>query len=189
MSTSRYFDRICAVVLAFTLIVTVLFMNGQSFGIELMVDADSEAHSDNEYFTENDEISDWDTASATYISLDGDSITVSGNNAYEYEGNLVIAGSGKFVVSGTLDDGYITVDANANSKVWILLDGVDISCSDNACLRVDEADKVFLTLAEGTANTLSGGGELSDEALEDGSYGVIFAHDDLTINGSGRTMT
>ena len=185
MSTSRYFDRICAVVLAFTLIVTVLFMNGQSFGIELMVDADSEAHSDNEYFTENDEISDWDTASATYISLDGDSITVSGNNAYEYEGNLVIAGSGKFVVSGTLDDGYITVDANANSKVWILLDGVDISCSDNACLRVDEADKVFLTLAEGTANTLSGGGELSDEALEDGSYGVIFAHDDLTINGSG----
>ena len=185
MSTSRYFDRICAVVLAFTLIVTVLFMNGQSFGIELMVDADSEAHSDNEYFTENDEISDWDTASATYITLDGDSITVSGNNAYEYEGNLVIAGSGKFVVSGTLDDGYITVDANANSKVWILLDGVDISCSDNACLRVDEADKVFLTLAEGTANTLSGGGELSDEALEDGSYGVIFAHDDLTINGSG----
>ena len=185
MSTSRYFDRICAVVLAFTLIVTVLFMNGQSFGIELMVDADSEAHSDNEYFTENDEISDWDTASATYISLVGDSITVSGNNAYEYEGNLVIAGSGKFVVSGTLDDGYITVDANANSKVWILLDGVDISCSDNACLRVDEADKVFLTLAEGTANTLSGGGELSDEALEDGSYGVIFAHDDLTINGSG----
>ena len=185
MSTSRYFDRICAVVFAFTLIVTVLFMNGQSFGIELMVDADSEAHSDNEYFTENDEISDWDTASATYISLVGDSITVSGNNAYEYEGNLVIAGSGKFVVSGTLDDGYITVDANANSKVWILLDGVDISCSDNACLRVDEADKVFLTLAEGTANTLSGGGELSDEALEDGSYGVIFAHDDLTINGSG----
>ena len=185
MSTSRYFDRICAVVLAFTLTVTVLFMNGQSFGIELMVDADSEAHSDNEYFTENDEISDWDTASATYISLVGDSITVSGNNAYEYEGNLVIAGSGKFVVSGTLDDGYITVDANANSKVWILLDGVDISCSDNACLRVDEADKVFLTLAEGTANTLSGGGELSDEALEDGSYGVIFAHDDLTINGSG----
>ena len=50
MSTSRYFDRICAVVLAFTLIMTVLFMNGQSFGIELMVDADSEAHSDNEYF-------------------------------------------------------------------------------------------------------------------------------------------
>ena len=185
MSTSRYFDRICAVVLIFTLIVTVLFMNGQTIGIELVVDADSEAHSDSEYFTENDRLSDWDTSSATYITLEGDSVSISGSNAYEYDGSVVISGSGKFVITGTLDDGYVAVDANANSKVWILLDGVDISCSDNACLRVDEADKVFLTLAEGTTNTLTGGEELSEEALEDGTYGVIFAHDDLTINGSG----
>ena len=185
MSTSRYFDRICAIVLIAALIVTVLFMNGQAIGIELVVDADSEAHSDNEYFTENDLLSDWDTSSATYITLEGDTVSIKGNNAYEYDGNVVISGSGKFVITGTLDDGYITVDANANSKVWILLQNVDITCSDNACLRVDEADKVFLTLAGGTANTLTGGEELSQEALDDGTYGVIFAHDDLTINGSG----
>ena len=167
------------------LIVTVLFMNGQSLGITLVVDADSEAHSDNEYFTENDQLADWDTSSATYITLDGKDISISGANAYEYDGNLVISNSGKYVISGTLDDGYITVDANENSKVWLFFNGVDISCSDNACLRVDEADKVFLTLAEGTENTLTGGEELSEEALEDGTYGVIFAHDDLTINGSG----
>lgn len=185
MSTSRYFDRICAIVMALTLIVTVLFMNGQSIGIELVVDADSETHSDSEYFTENDQLSDWDTASATFITLEGDAVSISGNNAYEYDGSVVISGSGKFVITGTLDDGYITVDANANSKVWILLNSVDISCSDNACLRVDEADKVFLTLAEGTTNTLTGGEEVSEEALEDGTYGVIFAHDDLTVNGNG----
>ena len=185
MSTSRYFDRICAIVLIAALIVTVLFMNGQAIGIELVVDADSEAHSDNEYFTENDLLSDWDTSSATYITLEGDTVSIKGNNAYEYDGNVVISGSGKFVITGTLDDGYITVDANANSKVWILLQNVDITCSDNACLRVDEADKVFLTLAGGTENTLTGGEELSQEALDDGTYGVIFAHDDLTINGSG----
>ena len=185
MSTSRNFDRICAIVLVLTLIVTVLFMNGQSIGIELVVDADSEAHSDNEYFTENDQLSGWDTSTATYITLEGDTVSISGNNAYEYNGSVVITGSGQFVITGTLDNGYICVDANANSKVWILLNGVDISCSDNACLRVDEADKVFLTLAEGTANTLTGGEELSEEALADGTYGVIFAHDDLTINGSG----
>ena len=128
MSTSRYFDRICVIVLVLTLIVTVLFMNGESIGIELMIDADSEAHSDSEYFTENDQLSDWDTSSATYITLDGDTISISGNNAYEYGGSVVISGSGKYVISGTLDDGYITVDANANSKVWILFDGVNISC-------------------------------------------------------------
>ena len=185
MSTSRNFDRICAIVLVLTLIVTVLFMNGQSIGIELVVDADSEAHSDNEYFTENDQLSGWDTSTATYITLEGDTVSISGNNAYEYNGSVVITGSGQFVITGTLDNGYICVDANANSKVWILLNGVDISCSDNACLRVDEADKVFLTLAEGTTNTLTGGEELSEDALADGTYGVIFAHDDLTINGSG----
>ena len=185
MSTGRYFDRICAIVLVMTLIMTVLFMNGQSIGIKLAVDADSEAHSDNKYFTENDQLSGWDTSSATYISLEGDSISISGNNAYVYNDSLVISGSGKYVITGTLDDGYIAVDANANSKVWILLNDVEVSCSDNACLRVDEADKVFLTLADGTANTFTAGAELSEEALADGTCGVIFAHDDLTINGSG----
>ena len=185
MSTSRYFDRICAIVLAFTLVLTVLFMNGQALGIELVVDADSEAHSDSEYFTENDQLSDWDTAKATCITLEGDTVSIKGKNAYAYDSGVVISGSGKYVITGTLDDGYISVEANANSKIWILFNGVEISSSDNACLRVDEADKVFLTLAEGTTNTLNGPEELSEEALEDGSYGVIFAHDDLTINGSG----
>ena len=34
MSTHRYIDRICFVALFFTLIVTVLFMNGERLGIE-----------------------------------------------------------------------------------------------------------------------------------------------------------
>jgi len=173
-----------AVTLAAVLL-TILFMNGQALGIGLVVDADSESHSDSAYFTDNDLLADWDTSSATIISLDGDSISISGSNAYEYDGNVVISNSGTYIVSGTLDDGYLSVEANANSKVWILFQDVTISCSDNACLRVDEADKVFLTMADGTQNKLTGGSELSEEALEDGTYGVIFAHDDLTINGSG----
>jgi hypothetical protein len=89
------------------------------------------------------------------------------------------------VVSGKLSDGYISVDAYDSSKVWILLDGVEINCSDNACIRVDQADKVFLTLAEGSQNILTGGSAYSDEALSDGTDGTVYAHDDLTINGSG----
>ena len=34
MSTHRYIDRICCVALIFTLIVTVLLMNGERLGIE-----------------------------------------------------------------------------------------------------------------------------------------------------------
>lgn len=188
MSTGRHINSICVAVTLAAVLLTILFMNGQALGVGLVVDADSESHSDSTYFTDNDLVADWDTSSATLITLEGDSISISGGSAYEYDGNVVISNSGTYIVSGTLDDGYISVEANANSKVWILFQDVSISCSDNACLRVDEADKVFLTLADGTQNTLTGGSELSEEALEDGSYGVIFAHDDLTINGTG-TLT
>ena len=62
---------------------------------------------------------------------------------------------------------------------------MDIRCSDDACLRVDQADKVFLTLAEGSVNSMASGESYSDAALADNTGGAIYAHDDLTINGSG----
>ena len=89
------------------------------------------------------------------------------------------------MVSGSLTDGYLSVDAYDSSKVFILLNGVEINCSDDACIRVEQADKVFLTLAEGSQNTLTSGSSYSDQALKDGTDGAVFAHDDLTINGSG----
>ena len=42
MSTHKYFDRICVVVIVFALVVTFLFMNGEVFGIEKIIDEDSE---------------------------------------------------------------------------------------------------------------------------------------------------
>ena len=185
MSTHKHIDRICAVVIVLTLLLTVLFMNGASLGLQTVIDEDAEGHSDSVYFTANDQDGDWDSSNATVITLNGDSGTISGNGAYFYDGNVYITGGGTYVLSGTLTDGSIVVDAYASSKVWILLSGVDITCSDDACIRIDEADKVFLTLAEGTENTLQSGTEYSETALADGTDGVIFAHEDLTINGSG----
>ena len=77
------------------------------------------------------------------------------------------------------------VDAYSSSKVWLKLAGVDIYCSNDAALRVNQADKVFLTLAAGTENRLGSGETYSDEALSDGAGGTVFTHDDLTVNGSG----
>ncbi|MBR1845317.1 MAG: carbohydrate-binding domain-containing protein [Oscillospiraceae bacterium] len=185
MSTHKHIDRICAVVIVLTLLLTVLFMNGASLGLQAIVDEDAEQNSDSVYFTAKDQVGDWDSADATVITLNGESGTISGNGAYFYDGNVYITGGGYYVVSGTLADGSVIVDAYDSSKVWILLNGVDITCSDDACIRIDEADKVFLTLAEGTENTLQSGTEYSETALADGTDGVIFAHEDLTINGSG----
>lgn len=185
MSTHRWFDRICVIVILLSLVVTVLFMNGESLGIQLVVDEDSEGHTASEHFTANDLDGSWDTSGATVITLEGNSARISGNGAYWNDGSLVILQSGRYVISGTLDDGNIVVKAQKYSKVWILLCGVSVTCSDDACLRVDQADKVFLTLAEGTENTLTGGDSLSEAALADETNAVLFSHDDLTVNGSG----
>lgn len=186
MSThNRRLDKICVVIVAVSLLLTVLFMNGGSLGITMIVDEDAESYSGTTYFTTNDQNSDWDTEGATVITLTGEGAEISGNGAYVNGQEVVITEAGRYLVSGSLSDGKITVDAHNSSKVWILLDGVDINCSDDACIRVDQAEKVFLTLAENSVNTLTSGSTYSDTALQDGTDGAIFAHDDLTINGSG----
>ena len=186
MSTHKNIDRICVVVLVLTLLVTVAFMNGEKLGIRVVADEDAESYSGSTYFTENDMDGDWaDNAYTTYITLDGSGGTIDGNGAYFLDGDLVISNGGWYVLTGTLEDGKIIVDAHDSSKVWIRLNGVTVRCSDDACLRVDQADKVFLTLAEDTENSFSSGTDYSEEALADNTGGTIFSHDDLTINGSG----
>ena len=186
MSTSKHFDKIVAVVLVLGLLLTVGFINGEALGIEKIVDEDAESYEATAYFTANDLKSTWDASQVTAtIALNGDSATVSGNGAYYNDGSVVITGAGYYVVSGTLTDGNIVVDAYDSSKVFVILSGADITCSDDACLRVENAEKVFLLLAEGTENRMESGETYSQTALDDNTGGAIFAHDDLTINGSG----
>lgn len=183
MSTGKHFSALCALVLALALAVTVLFMNGEALGIRVIRDEDSETNEDSGYFTSNDQNTAW--TAATAITLSGDTATVSGSGAYASGGSVTIASAGYYDVTGTLTDGSLIVDAGKNAKVFLRLNGVTITCSDDAAIRVDQADKVFLTLAEGTENTVTSGETYSEAALADKTDGAIFAHDDLTINGSG----
>ncbi len=188
MSKNRNTDRICILVLILTLLVTILFMNGTKLGLQVIEDQDAESYTGTTYFTNNDLDGDWNAESGTTvtaITLDGDTASVSGSGAYVLDGSVYIIQSGFYEISGSLEDGSIIVDAADYSKVWIRLNGVDIYREDDACIRVDQADKVFLTLAEVSTNTLTSGSAYSEEALADGTDGVIYAHDDLTINGSG----
>lgn len=184
MSTHRHIDAICVAVLILTLLITVLFMNGEALGIRVIVDEDAEEHGGDLWFTVNDRNGAWDTGGATVIKLNGNSAAVSGGGAYAYDGDVIITSSGKYVLSGTLNDGCVVVDSDNSAKVWIMLDGADISCPDGPCLDVEQADKVFLTLADGTENSMATSG-FSIEALEAGKDGTLFARDDLTVNGTG----
>ena len=138
MSAHRNIDRICMVVLALTLLLTVAFMNGEKLGIRVAADEDAESCSGSTYFTANDLDGNWaDNACTTYITLDGSGGKIDGSGAYFLKGDLVIANGGWYVLSGTLEDGSIIVDAYDSSKIWIRLNGVTVTCTDDACLQID----------------------------------------------------
>ncbi|MBR1630156.1 MAG: carbohydrate-binding domain-containing protein [Lachnospiraceae bacterium] len=181
-------DKICVACTIAALLITVLFMNGESLGIEAIVDEDAEMYSSSIHFSTNDLNPDWDTSDATKIALNGDEATVSGGGAYAYEGDVIIGQAGDYVLSGQLSDGSIIVDSNNSSKIWIYLDGVDLNCSDSAAFRVEQADKVFLTLADGSENRIASGADYSSDAVDDGVDGALYSKDDVTINGNGSLV-
>ena len=74
----------------------------------------------------------------------------------------------------------IKVDAGDSDDVHIVLDGVTMT-NTNAAINATKAGHVYLTLKDGTTNTLSDSSSNSDEDAD----AVIFSKGDLTINGSG----
>ena len=107
MSTHKHIDLICVAVLACTLLLTILFINGKHFGLETIVDRDAEGSSDSVFFTLNDRDGAWNTAGATKITLAGDHAAVTGGGAYAYDGGAVIAQAGRYVLSGSLTNGSV----------------------------------------------------------------------------------
>ncbi|MEE8815705.1 MAG: carbohydrate-binding domain-containing protein [Lachnospiraceae bacterium] len=141
----------------------------------------------NDQFTDRDQDSSWDEESAVTISFTDDGVTVSGDGAEVSGTTLTITKAGTYVLSGTCSDGQIVIDCGDEDKVQLVLDGLTLTNDDGPCILVKSADKVFVTLADGTENTLSDTGEAyaQEEDVEQNLDGVIFSLCTLTFNGSG----
>ena len=135
-------------------------------------------------FTDREKSGSYKASEAVKITLNKTTATVSGRGAKADGSTITITEEGVYVVSGTLEDGQIIVDASDSDKVQIVLNGVNINCETNATIYVREADKVFITLAENSSNTLGGGNEYTQ--IDDNTVdGVIFSKSDLVCNGTG----
>ncbi|WP_018213055.1 carbohydrate-binding domain-containing protein [Desulfitobacterium hafniense] len=126
----------------------------------------------------------FDEGTATQITLSDSGIEVAGSGAEAEGETVIITQEGTYVLSGSLPDGQIIVDAPDTDKIQLVLRGVSIHNEDHAALYIKEADKVFITLAADSQNTLSDGTEYvqRDEVNVDG---VVYSKADLTINGGG----
>lgn len=127
-------------------------------------------------FTDRDLEQTADTSNAKAITVsDGQDVTISEEGVY--------------VVKGTAKDVTITVEADDSAKVQIVLDGANITNSDAPAIYVKSADKVFVTTASGSTNTLEVTGTFATSEDSDSNIdGVIFAKDDIVLNGQG-TLT
>ncbi len=143
------------------------------------------SQSDAEMFTDRDKRTTYDEAAAVKIELNGSTATAS-SNTVKIDGSTVqITEEATYLISGTLDDGMLMVNAPDTAKLQLVFNGVDITSSDCAALYILEADKVFLTLADGTQNSLSNGGSFTPMD-ENNIDAALYSKQDLTINGSGQ---
>lgn len=150
---------------------------------ETSAQSEAGSYSSADMFTERDLAGTYEESGAVYVTLSDDGIAGE-TDGVVIDGQMVtITAEGTYIFSGTLSEGQIVVDAD-NAKVQIVFDNVDITCASSAAVYVKSAEKVFVTLAEGSQNTLRNTDEYV--AIDDNNIdAVIFAKSDLTLNGTG----
>lgn len=150
---------------------------------ETVAQSETGTFSSTDMFTERDLAGTYEESGAVYVTLSDDGITGETAGVAINGQTMTITAEGTYIFSGTLSEGQIVVDAD-NAKVQIVFDNVDITCASSAAVYVKSAEKVFVTLAEGSQNTLRNTDEYV--AIDDNNIdAVIFAKSDLTLNGTG----
>ncbi len=175
-------DLICLVITAVTLIVTVVFMNSEKLGLtKLTSDASADYYG---VFSDRDYRDSWSEALAVRIDLSDLDHLGSNGGAYVLDGDLNIVTAGTYVLSGSLQNHQVIVNAG-DEKVQLVFDGVDINHDTLSPVLVSSADKVFVTLVAASDNVITAGNLASPEASSAGSDAAIYARSDLAFNGSG----
>ncbi len=147
----------------------------------------SDTSGEDEMFTDRDKEIGYSETESTLITLQDGDTGIKGDGAKAKDNIVTISKEGTYILSGSLSNGQIVVDASDDAKIQIVLKGADITNESSAAIYVKNADKVFITSANGSQNTLSVTGEYV--AIDDNNIdAVIYAKSDLTLNGAG-TLT
>ena len=141
-------------------------------------------------FSDRDKEVGYDESESVIISLADNSSSCESDAVSITENTITIKDEGTYILSGSLSDGMVIVEAEDTDKVQIVLNGVSISNDQSAALYVRSADKVFVTVttASGTENTLEHNGSSYTAIDENNIDAAVFSKSDLTLNGEG-TLT
>ncbi|MBQ3591659.1 MAG: carbohydrate-binding domain-containing protein, partial [Clostridia bacterium] len=99
------------------------------------------------------------------------------------ENTVSILAEGTYLLTGTLSDGMILVDA-PDADVRLILADADVTHTTGAALYIREAKNVYLTLEAGSENRLAAAGEF--EQIDTSNIdGALFSKSDLICGGTG----
>lgn len=169
--------RILAVLLCAALLIGVLCACGKT----------TDAGTDTD--TNDDSVAQqlYDTPVAAPDLTNAATITLSGTD------DVTVSDGGVYVLTGTLTDGRVLVNA-PDADVTLVLQDADITCSDSSALYIIyKAASVLVYLPDGTASTLTDGssydyGDGVSSAAGEEPNACLYAKSDLIIAGGG-TLT
>ena len=132
--------------------------------------------------------SSYSTDNSTLVSFEADAITIDGSGATEADSILTITQPGTYILSGTLSEGQVRVEAADEADVQIVLNGASITNSTGSAIYVKSSNQTTITLAENTTNTLTDGESYTFEDSEDEPDATLFSKTDLVLNGTGTLV-
>lgn len=165
--------RILAVLLCAALLIGVLCACGKTAGTDTNTNDDSVAQQ-----LYDADVTAPDLTNATTIALSGTD-------------DVTITDGGVYVLTGTLTDGRVLVNA-PDADVTLVLHDADITCADSSALYIYKAANVLVYLPDGTASTLTDGSSYdygdSFSSDDEEPNACLYAKSDLVIAGGG-TLT
>ncbi|MBQ8911745.1 MAG: carbohydrate-binding domain-containing protein [Clostridia bacterium] len=122
-------------------------------------------------------------AGAIVFSASG--VNTGSTGATYKDGVLTISKAGSYELSGKSDNCAIVINVDKSQQVELVLAGLELTNPAGPAIYCDSADKLFLTVKEGTSNHLKDGSGYPASAETDGPNATVYSDDDLTIRGTG----
>ena len=132
---------------------------------------------------------EWSDYSAK-ITLDDSKVTIEGKGVTNTNNSITIKSAGTYYITGSISDGNILVEVSNKDDVQLVLDNCSIASKTTAPINGIEADKLTITLADNSVNTITDSSSyitFTDTESQEPD-GAIFSKADLVINGSGKLV-
>ena len=135
-------------------------------------------------YKKKDTNADYDSDDCTVVQFTGGSANITGDGATFSDSDLVITEAGNYIIRGELSTGGIVIDVSEDDDVRLILEGVDISSPKGAAIWARSVDKLIITLAEGSANSLSDAAEYAYDD-DNAPNAALYSSGHISINGAG----